>query len=204
MAGKIGVLALQGDYVAHILQIPQEYEAVEVRAEKDLRDLRGLIFPGGESTSMLKLLDFREAVVDTVRRGLPVLATCAGTILLAHKVASPEQDSLQLLDVDVQRNAYGRQVDSHLDNSLSWTTEGQTFIKNLLGKSAPENVEGVFIRAPLITRVGSQVTALLKQGDRAVLVQQENIIAATFHPELVKSSSFIHEVFTKLVEIQAK
>lgn len=148
-------------------------EAVEVRASFDLQEVDGLIIPGGESTTMLKLLS-EEEMVEPIKQfaasGKPVFGTCAGAILLAREVRNPAQASLGLIDIDVERNAYGRQVDSFI--GLSETT------------LAGGPIESVFIRAPRINRVGPEVEVLATINDEPVLVREGNVIVATFHPEL--------------------
>ena len=137
------------------------------------------------------------ALKERIAAGLPVLATCAGTILLASGVENPRQESLGLLDIDVRRNAYGRQVDSFIDPSLSWTASGRAALDELdVGKrDSKMTVEGVFIRAPKITRVGSEAETLIERQGDPVFVRQGNIFAATFHPELSAKASSLHELF---------
>lgn len=173
---RIGVLALQGDWQAHaeaLLRAGGTVEAVRTAAELEAVD--ALVLPGGESTTMLNLLD-RGAMTELLRRrieaGLPVLATCAGIILLASEVV-PEQPSLSLLDVTIERNAYGRQLSSAV-------VEVRTAEE--LGDGP--TMEGVFIRAPRVRRTGPGVTVLGWRGEDPVLVEQGAVLAATFHPEL--------------------
>ncbi len=168
----VGILALQGDFEAHQKAF-QELGApvVQVRQAKQLELIDGLVIPGGESTTMLKLLRL-EGMFEPLRQfGLahPIFGTCAGTILLASEVLHPQQESLGLMDLTVERNAYGRQVHSHV-SSLQM----------------PDNtsMEAVFIRAPIIRRAGPEVTILASHGDTPVLVGQGRHLAATFHPEL--------------------
>jgi len=173
---RCGVLALQGDWAAHAAQLRAlGVETVWVRTAAELDEVDALVLPGGESTAMLKLMeaeDLAPKIGDRIAAGMPVLATCAGVILLAREI-SPPQASLGLLDVDVERNAYGRQVHSRV---------AEVRLSEELGK--PDRIEGVFIRAPRITRVGAGVTILARRDDDVVLVRQGPIIAATFHPEL--------------------
>lgn len=182
MAGKVGILALQGDYEAHAKAIERAGgEAVEVRTRADLDSVDGLIIPGGESTTMLKLLN-EENLFEPLRefgQKKPVFGTCAGVILIAKDVENPQQDSLGLMDVGVQRNAYGRQVDSHI---TKLPVEG-------LG-----DLEAVFIRAPIIKRAGDGVRVLATHRGDPVLVEQGLHMAATFHPELT-SDSRVHKRF---------
>ena len=171
-----GVLALQGDWAAHVEVLSAlGAETALVRTAAELAIVDALVLPGGESTAMLRLMEpenLAKEISLRVRDGLPVLATCAGVILLAS-ATDPHQPSLALLDVDVERNAYGRQIHSRV-TPIQLTDE--------LGE--PEQYEGVFIRAPKITRVGPDVTVLGRLGNDPVLVRQGGIIAATFHPEL--------------------
>ncbi len=171
-----GVLALQGDWGAHARVLnAMGVETAQVRTAAELAAVDALVLPGGESTAMLRLMEpenLAEKIRERVRDGLPVLATCAGVILLAAATAPP-QTSLGLLDVDVERNAYGRQVHSRVAAiDLEKTMDG------------PGTMEGVFIRAPRLTRTGPEVRVLGRLGSDPVLVRQGGIIAATFHPEL--------------------
>lgn len=157
----IGVLALQGDFAAH----SKAFGAVEVRTAEEVDRCDGLILPGGESTTMLKLAEgarIEEAVRRLVARGGWLFGTCAGAILLAKEVVGPRQPSWGLLDVTIERNAYGRQVDSF------------------------ESPLGPFIRAPRIRRVGAGVEVVERWNGDPVLVRQGRVTAATFHPELAE------------------
>ena len=166
----VGVLALQGGYAAHLQAISAlGLEACEVRNPADLDSLHGLILPGGESTTQLKLIhrfDLLEALNDFVSSGRPVFATCAGMILSAIHVTHPNQSSFGWLDIDVQRNGWGRQLDSF-----------EAFAD---GTDLPL----CFIRAPRITRVGSSVEILATFEGEPVMVRQGNVTAASFHPEM--------------------
>lgn len=177
----IGVLALQGDFAKHSDALARAgFESREIRRPDELNSVSGLVLPGGESTTLLKFFD-REGWAGPLRdfaaTGKPVLATCAGLILLARKVENPDQGSLGLLDVDVVRNAYGRQVDS--------------FVGRAQGADS-EEMEAVYIRAPKISRVGPNVEVLARQDGDPVWVREGNIQAATFHPELSPGSG-VHE-----------
>jgi 5'-phosphate synthase pdxT subunit len=177
----VGVLALQGDFEAHRKAVERAGgRAVEARSASDLEGCDGLIVPGGESTTMLKLLDaeqLTESILGFARQK-PIFGTCAGAILLAHAVAHPEQRSLDLLDIDVERNAYGRQVDSRIATIES--EEG--------------GLEAVFIRAPIIRRTGPGVKVLATYQGDPVWVQQGRHMATTFHPEL-SNEDRIHRKF---------
>jgi 5'-phosphate synthase pdxT subunit len=169
---RAGVLALQGDFEAHRKALERAgAEAVEVRTAPDLDAVQGLIIPGGESTTMLKLLDL-EGLFEPLRefgRKKPIFGTCAGAILLAAAVTHPEQRSLALMDITVERNGYGRQLDSRVvcldDGELA-------------------GLEAVFIRAPIISGAGPGVRVLASYLGAPVLVEEGRHMAATFHPEL--------------------
>jgi 5'-phosphate synthase pdxT subunit len=189
MTEMIGVLALQGDFQAHKEQIEKlGRQTMEVRTITDLQSCSALIIPGGESTTLLKLLSpaLKEEIKNFAKQNKAILATCAGLILIANKVESPSQESLNLLNITVKRNAYGRQLDSFITQELHWTNgSGQ--------------LEGVFIRAPQITEVGGNIQVLIKHSEDPVLVQQNKILGATFHPELSDSSREIYRLFLSLI-----
>lgn len=171
----VGVLALQGDFQAHGCAIRAlGHRPREVRVPADLAGLAALVLPGGESGTMLRLLagaGLNGPLGDFCRSGRTVLGTCAGAILMAQRVTGPAQASLDLLDIDVERNAYGRQLDS--------------FIAPLDGGTDElHGVEGVFIRAPIVRRTGPGVDVLLRHAGQPVLVREGPRWAATFHPEL--------------------
>jgi pyridoxal 5'-phosphate synthase pdxT subunit len=180
----VGVLALQGDFAKHAEALARAgLESREIRTPEALESVCGLVLPGGESTTLLKFFD-REGWEKPIRAfaasGKPLLATCAGLILLARRVRNPKQKSLGLLDVDVVRNAYGRQVDS--------------FVGRARGPGG-EEMEAVYIRAPKISRVGPGVEILAKQGSDPVWVREGRVHGATFHPELSGSSEIHGRVF---------
>lgn len=183
---KIGVLALQGDFDAHRRRLEElGAEAVLVKKLEQLAEVDGLVIPGGESTTFLKLLG--EAGFQKLRefvRVKPTFGTCAGAILLAREVESPPQPGLGVLDIAIRRNAYGRQVDSSIRSAP--TTLG------------PDPLEMVFIRAPKIERVGPEVEVLAREGNDPVLVRQGKVMAATFHPEL-SADTRVHQLFLELV-----
>lgn len=196
MSAKLGVLALQGDFEAHRQKLIELGASVLlVKTAATLQAVSGLILPGGESSAMLRLMDadLRTALTTRIEAGLPVLATCAGTILLASSVSNPNQLSFGMLDIEIERNGYGRQIDSFIANGITLTAEG----RKLLGfeERSTATVEGVFIRAPVIRKVGAEVTILATAGNNPVLVRQRNIIAATFHPELGNNTSVLHRAF---------
>ena len=183
-AGKrVGVLALQGDFEAHKKALEQAgAKAIEVRTAAELDAVDALVLPGGESTTMLKLLDEEQLFEPLQRFGRerPIFGTCAGAILLATGVLKPEQRSLGLVDITVERNGYGRQLESRIVR-LPW--DGDT-------------LEAVFIRAPIIHRTGPGVNILASWRDTPVLIEQGRHLVATFHPEL-SDSTLVHELFVR-------
>jgi len=173
---KIGVLALHGAVIEHISTLRSiGVEGVPVRLPEDLEGVSGLILPGGESTTMRKLAarwGLREPIMDLARSGAPILGTCAGMIVLAKEIAGGEEPVFPLLDVTVERNAFGRQLDS-FETELPMPIVGE------------RPVHAVFIRAPVIDRVGRGVEVLARLPDqRVVAVRQRNVMALSFHPEL--------------------
>jgi len=183
---KVGILAVQGDFEAHANVLARlGVEPVLVKAAGDLAGVAGIVLPGGESTTQLKFLT-EEGLLDPLRefavRGGAFLGTCAGAILLARQVKNPEQPSLGLADIVVARNAYGRQVESRVCFGPCKLTQ--------------EPLEMVFIRAPIIEKVGRDVEVLAECDARPVLVGQGRVLAATFHPELTQDTT-VHELFLK-------
>jgi len=190
---KIGVLALQGAFAEHAAILRRlGAEPVEVRRADQLADLDGLIIPGGESTTIGKLMDaydLFEPVQRMGRAGKPIWGTCAGMIMLAQDIEGSGQPRLGLMDIGVNRNAFGRQVDSF---------EADLPIEEL----GEEPFHAVFIRAPLLTRTGPQVKVLARlQDGRMVAAEQENLLATAFHPELTGDSRF-HEYFVTKCKMQ--
>ena len=187
---RIGVLALQGDFSLHARALARcGAAAVEVRKPEQLVGLDGLIIPGGESTTLLKLMDawgFVPALEKFHGDGKPIFGTCAGLILLARGVEGPRQFSLGLIDVDVERNAYGRQRES-------FEAHGTAMLR---GRDTP--VEMVFIRAPRIRRTGAGVETLARHGGEAVMAREGTVLVATFHPELTDDST-VHAYFCEMV-----
>ncbi len=186
-----GVLALQGDFEAHLRALERAgAPGIPVRTRRELERVDALVIPGGESTTMLRLLHrdgLFPVLADRAARGLPILGTCAGVVLLARRVR-PEQESLGLLDVAVVRNAYGRQVASAV---VPLRVSGSV--------GGPGTMEGVFIRAPRIVEVGPGVEILAWRGDDPVLVRSGRVVAATFHPELTGDLR-VHRLFLALAE----
>lgn len=170
---RVGVLALQGDFAAHLAVLEScGYRRLTVRSCMDLEQADALIIPGGESTTMLKLIDryeMRDALVKRIGSGMPVFGTCAGAIVLADRVSDGEK-SLGVWDMQVERNAYGRQSESF---------EADIEVDGLDGA-----VRGIFIRAPIITDAGG-AEVMARYADQPVLVRKDNLLAATFHPELL-------------------
>ena len=194
---RIGVLAIQGDYAAHADALTDAgADPVEVRSPEQLDGLDGLILPGGESTTMLKFLErehpgrpnFFDALKTYASR-MPVFGTCAGAILLAREVRSPAQRSLGAMDAIVERNAYGRQIDSSI--LLEATS------------LAGEPLEMVFIRAPRIVEIGPSVEVLARRDGFPALIRQGNLMAATFHPELSVDRR-VHRLFVETAIAQKK
>jgi 5'-phosphate synthase pdxT subunit len=184
---RIGVLAIQGDFAAHARALEEAgADAVEVRTPAQLDGLDGLVLPGGESTTFLKFLE-RDGFLQSLQRFLeqkPAFGTCAGCILLARNVSRPAQESLAVMDISVERNAYGRQIDSAI----------QTEETRLAGGP----LEMVYIRAPRIASVGPEVEVLAERDGYPVLVRQGRLLAATFHPEL-SSDRRVHQLFVDMV-----
>jgi 5'-phosphate synthase pdxT subunit len=187
---RIGILAVQGDVREHANALREVgAEPVEVRLPRDLVGLDALILPGGESTTMRKLIDLyglREPIVALAHGGAPVYGTCAGMILLADRIADGEEPVLGLLDITVERNAYGRQLDSF---------EADLAIPSL----GDEPLHGVFIRAPVVSQVGPEVEVLARDPDgRPIAVRQGRVIATAFHPELTPDRR-LHRLLVELI-----
>jgi 5'-phosphate synthase pdxT subunit len=189
---KVGVLALQGDFEAHAAALRRacanSIEVIEVRAAAELERVNGLVIPGGESTTMLKLMDYYGLFEPLQAFGAakPIFGTCAGAILLAREVLHPPQPSLALLDMTVERNAYGRQLDSRVARLSPHGLGGEA------------ELEAVFIRAPIIRRVGDGGTVLACYHGDPVLVDFGLHLAATFHPELTQDAR-VHARFLERV-----
>ena len=189
---KIGVLALQGAFIEHVRTFESiGVDAVEVRLPGDLDGVAGLVLPGGESTAMRRLIErwgLREPILRLAASGAPLFGTCAGMILMSTDIASGEPAVLPLLDVTVERNAFGRQLDS-FEADLTVPVLGD------------QPVHGVFIRAPVIIRTGPAVDILGRLDDgRIVAVRQGNVIATAFHPELAGDTRFHRLVATMAAE----
>jgi 5'-phosphate synthase pdxT subunit len=185
---RVGILAVQGDFEAHAAMLARMgVEHVFVRTRRDLEGVDAVILPGGESTTQWKFL-VEEGLDDGLREhagcGGAIFGTCAGAILIARDVSHPPQDSLGLADIEVVRNAYGRQVASDIRH------EATTL--------APAPLEMVFIRAPIIARTGPEVDILASSDGNPVLVRQGRILVATFHPELTADTT-VHDYFLRMV-----
>lgn len=178
---KIGILALQGDFQKHqerFIELKLENISIKtllIKKPELLDAIDALVIPGGESTTLLKLMseEFKNKIKNFTENNKKIFGTCAGSILLANKVKNPEQESFNLIDIEVTRNAYGRQNDSFIANNLE--------IKTLNEKSINEVI---FIRAPKISKTGKNIDILSSYNDSPVLVRNKNIMVATFHPEL--------------------
>ena len=184
---KVGILAVQGDFEAHAATLARMgVEHVFVRTPRDLEGVDAVILPGGESTTQWKFLveeGLDKSLRDHAARGGAMFGTCAGAILLAREVYNPEQQSLGLADIAVIRNAYGRQLASEVRHEAT--------------PLSPEPIEMVFIRAPIIDRVGPGVEILASSEGQPVLIRQGHILIATFHPELT-SDTTVHEYFLRM------
>ena len=186
---KVGVLSLQGDFEAHGAAIERAGATpVYVRDREQLDEVAGLIIPGGESTTMLKLMEYEDLMGPIAEFGLrkPMFGTCAGAILMATQVSNPEQPALGVMDLAVERNAYGRQIDSRVARIEPEPEFAQ--------RTAPGELEAVFIRAPIIRQLGGEARVLAKYKGDPVLVEQGRHLAATFHPELTRDSR-VHRYF---------
>jgi 5'-phosphate synthase pdxT subunit len=189
---KIGVLALQGAFREHLRTLAAiGVEGVPVRLPRDLENIAGLILPGGESTTMRQLIErwgLHQPILDLAASGAPLFGTCAGMIVLSSEIVGGEQPILPLLDVTVERNAFGRQLDS-FETELAVPILGD------------RPVHAVFIRAPVIDHVGPDVDVLARLADgRIVAVRQRNVIATAFHPELAGETRFHRLVATMAAE----
>ena len=190
---RIGILALQGNFAAHARMLKRiGAQALEIRRgdqlyQEGMPEIDGLVLPGGESTTMLNLIaqtDLLTPISAFAASGKPIFGTCAGAILLAREVLNPSQNSFGLLDITIERNAYGRQVDSHIKSALTSLAGGP--------------MEAVFIRAPRIVRLGAGVEVVAAIDGEAIFVREANIFAATFHPELTTDERS-HRLFLEAV-----
>ena len=186
---RIGVLALQGDVVEHVSALEESgVDVIPVKTAEDLASVDGLVIPGGESTTVMKLLDrfeLAEPVIARTREGMPLWGTCMGMIVVARDVTGTKQPTLGLMDISVRRNAFGRQNES---------AEVSLAIPALGDKPFP----AVFIRAPWVERAGGSVETLGERDGHAVMVRQGNVLATSFHPELTGDRR-VHEYFMRMV-----
>lgn len=185
---RVGVLSLQGDFREHLAALRAcEVEGVPIRLATDLEAVDALILPGGESTTMAHLMErtLKQSIQQRAAAGMPVMGTCAGMILMARQIKDgrPDQEPLKLMDIEVRRNAYGRQIDSFEADVTS----------PAIGGSTP----AVFIRAPQITERATEVEELARHGDQTVAVKQGNRLALAFHPELTPDRRW-HQYFLSL------
>ena len=188
---KVGVLAIQGDFLEHRQMLARlGVDAPEVRLPRQLDGVDGLIIPGGESTTIVQLIDiygFREALQEVAGDGLPIWGTCAGMIAIAESLADHRPEPLHLMDIDVSRNAFGRQVDSFETELEIGAMDGGPF-------------HAVFIRAPAVDRLGDDVSVLASLDDgRPVAVKQGKMLATSFHPELTGDTR-VHELFLEIAK----
>ena len=187
----IGVLAIQGDFLEH-RQVLERLGSVvlEVRTRNELDEVDGLIIPGGESTTIVQLLDIfdiRDHLVNLVKNGMPIWGTCAGMIVLANTLTDQRPNPLNLMDINVTRNAFGRQVDSFEADLEIDEIDGQPY-------------RAIFIRAPVVNSVGPNVQVISRLNDgRPVAVRENHMLATAFHPELT-SDDRIHQMFLRMVE----
>ena len=189
MTKKIGVLAIQGDFIEHVLMLGKlGVNACEVRLPRDANGLDGLIIPGGESTTLTHLIDLydlRQCIKKQGSAGMAIWGTCAGMILMAQNISEQRPDTLKLMDVDVIRNAYGRQVDSFESDVNVDPFDKQPF-------------HAIFIRAPIISRIGPSVQVLSSLGkSKPIAVREGHYMATSFHPELTEDTRF-HSYFLSM------
>ena len=186
---NIGVLALQGAFKEHVKMIESlGHKAIEIRKVEQLNNIDGIILPGGESTTIGKLLDdfnMKEVIADKISNGLPVWGTCAGMIILAKKILNSDITHIPIMDIEVVRNAYGRQLGSFSVNKK---------MKGIEDREIPM----VFIRAPYIKKVGDSVTVLAIVDGKIVAARQKNMLVTSFHPELKEDLS-VHEYFINMI-----
>jgi 5'-phosphate synthase pdxT subunit len=187
---KIGVLALQGAVAEHIkmLEKTEGVEAVPIKKISELDSVSGLVIPGGESTAigkLMRLYGFIEPIQELAKKGFPVFGTCAGMIIIANEIENQTDTHLGIMDIHVQRNAFGRQRES--------------FECDLPIKGVAEDFRAVFIRAPLILNVGNDVDTIATHQDRIVAARQGNILAASFHPELTDDAR-LHHYFVSMIK----
>ena len=186
---KIGVLALQGDFREHINILKKlKITPIEVRTKEELDSVKALILPGGESTTMAKLLKkylLDKEIKNRYKKGMPLYGTCAGAILLAKEILDSEQPRLSLIDISIERNAYGRQIDS--------------FEADIVVPNSKKPFHAIFIRAPKIKEIRNGVKILSKHKNLPVLIRTDKILISTFHPELTDDTR-IHKYFLEMIK----
>lgn len=194
---RVGILAIQGDFKAHSEALEFfGHTPIEVRSEQQLTGLDALILPGGESTTMLKLLtmELEHSIINFANSEKGILATCAGLILIANKVQGPEQRSLNLLPITVERNAYGRQINSFITDRIKFNP--------LTLDGSPKYISGTFIRAPRIITCDPKIEILGTLDSEPILIKHNKIFGCSFHPELsfrnsVELYDFIFKTWSK-------
>ena len=186
---NIGVLALQGAFKEHVKMIESlGHKAIEIRKVEQLNNIDGIILPGGESTTIGKLLDdfqMKQVMANKIDKGLPVWGTCAGMIMLAKKIANSDITHIPIMDIEVVRNAYGRQLGSFSVNKKVEGIEGG-------------DIPMVFIRAPYIKEVGANVSVLATVDNNIIAARQKNMFVTSFHPELTEDLR-VHEYFINMI-----
>ena len=187
---RIGVLALQGDFIEHISMLQKlDVEAFPIRLRQQLQNLDGLVIPGGESTAIARLMhlyNLTDSIQELISDGLPVLGTCAGMILLSKNGTQLNSETIGAIDIEIRRNAFGRQINS-FETDLSIPAIGK------------ESFRAIFIRAPVITRVGPEVEILARLEDgTSVAARQGKVLVCAFHPELTDDTRF-HRYFLEVV-----
>ncbi|KKP39894.1 MAG: pyridoxal phosphate synthase yaaE subunit, glutamine amidotransferase [Candidatus Peregrinibacteria bacterium GW2011_GWF2_33_10] len=207
----IGVLGIHGSVEEHLESLRKcGMKTLRVKTKEDLEKIDGLILPGGESTTIGKLMNWYgldKVLKDKIKKGLPVYGTCAGAILLAKKITGPQKaQSLKLMDIETERNAYGRQTDS-FETEVDFVIPVETGILSLRVKDScfrrndkkVKKIPAIFIRAPRIKKIGKNVKILATFKNEPVLVQEKNMLAGTFHPELSDDLT-VHKYFIDLCE----
>ena len=200
----IGVLALQGNFDSHLSCLQAlPVDSLSVKKMSELDSISGLIIPGGESSTMLRLMGdlFFHRLSEKIKSGFPIMGTCAGLILLAKTVNHPKQKSFSALDIKVQRNAYGTQTDSFIQTKLDWTDWGKKELTQF--GALPSRQNALFIRAPKIESYADSVQVLAKHQDSAVIVRQNNALGIAFHPELEPGFKVLHQYFAHLCQAAA-
>jgi 5'-phosphate synthase pdxT subunit len=197
----IGVLAIHGSVEEHLESLKKcGVKTLRVKTKEDLEKIDGLIIPGGESTTIGKLMNWYsldKILKEKIKKGMPVYGTCAGAILLAKKISgSQKAQSLKIMDIEIERNAFGRQIDS-FETMIELNLKNQELKKEKKQNLSSKIIPAIFIRAPKIKKIGKNVKILAKFQNEAILVQEKNILAGTFHPELTKNLT-VHKYFLEM------